>query len=352
MEFQEAIKDFSKKVPSLVENASTEEATKMSLIVPFFKLLGYDVFDPTEFCPEFTADIGIKKKEKVDYAILDNEGNPTILIECKPSSEKLDKHGSQLFRYFSTTTAKFAILTNGVLYRFYTDLDETNRMDLVPFMEIDMLNLRDALIPELKKFAKNNFDQDMIFSTAEDLKYSSLIKDYLKSEMESPTDDFVKEVLLHIYDGPRTQKIIEKFSPLVKKAFTSFVNELVNQKISSALSSSENTSDADPSLVIEKEPTSKIVTTDEELEAFHIVRALLVGTVPVEDVVYRDTESYFGILYKDNNRKPICRIGIGSKRMQIQIPDENKNFTRHYLNSLNDIYSYRDSLTTVVKRYL
>ena len=148
MEFQEKIKDFAKKVPGLVENAQSEEATKMSLVIPLFGLLGYNIFDPTEFCPEFTADVGIKKKEKVDYAILD-DGEPTILIECKPFTEKLDKHGSQLFRYFSTTTAKFGILTNGIEYRFFTDLDEVNKMDLVPFMTFDMLNIKDALIPEL-----------------------------------------------------------------------------------------------------------------------------------------------------------------------------------------------------------
>lgn len=354
MEFQDTIKDFAKKVPDLLENAQTEEATKMSLVIPLFGLLGYNIFDPTEFCPEFTADVGIKKKEKVDYAILDN-GNPTILIECKPSTEKLDKHGSQLFRYFSTTTAKFGILTNGIEYRFFTDLDEVNKMDLVPFMTFDMLNIKDALIPELKKFEKQNYDQDMIFSTAEELKYSSLIKEYLKNEMDNPSDGFVKDILSHVYDGTRTQKVVDKYTPLVKRAFTSFINDIVNQKISSALSTSEESEVEDDTqkqkeIFIEHE--SKIVTTEEELESYYIVRGILAGTIPLKDIAHRDTGSYFGILYQDNNRKPICRIFIGTTQKQILIPDENKNFERYYIKTLDEIYNYKNKLIEVANRYL
>ena len=235
MEFNEKIKQFSERVSMLKDTISTEEATKMSLIVPVFQILGYDVFNPLEFCPEYTADVGIKKGEKVDYAILE-DGQPNILIECKSCSEQLDKHSSQLFRYFGTTPAKFGILTNGIVYRFYTDLEESNKMDLVPFLEIDMLSLKESSINEFKKFCKENFDRDKIFSTAEELKYSSLIKGVLAAEFEKPSDEFVRFILTNIYDGQKNQRIIEKFTPVVKKAFSSFVNEIVNNKISSALS--------------------------------------------------------------------------------------------------------------------
>lgn len=153
MEFSEKIKQFSERVSVLKDTVTTEEATKMSLIVPVFQILGYDVFNPLEFCPEYTADVGIKKGEKVDYAILE-DGQPNILIECKSCSEQLDKHSSQLFRYFGTTPAKFGILTNGIVYRFYTDLEESNKMDLVPFLEIDMLSLKEPSINELKNSAR------------------------------------------------------------------------------------------------------------------------------------------------------------------------------------------------------
>lgn len=350
MEFNESLKQFSERVTILKDTISTEESTKMSLIVPMFQLLGYDVFNPTEFCPEYTADVGIKKGEKVDYAILE-DGKPNILIECKSCSETLDKHSSQLFRYFSTTPAKFGILTNGVIYRFYTDLEEANKMDLVPFLEINMENIKDSSISELKKFCKENFDKDKIFSTAEELKYTSLIKGLLTSEYDNPSEEFVRFILNHIYDGQKNQRVIEKFTPVIKKSFSSFVNEIVNNKISSALA--KDNDEPEPQLVdTPDEPVSKIITTEEEIESFYIVRGMLAEVVPVEDIVHRDTESYFGILYKDNNRKPICRINLDKKNKQLFIPDVNKKFERFYIDSINDLYKYKNQLIDVVKRYL
>ena len=349
MDFNESIKQFAKRVQTLNETIETEEATKTSLIMPMFHILGYDVFNPLEFCPEYTADVGIKKGEKIDYAILDN-GQPSILIECKSCTENLDKHSSQLFRYFGTSTAKFGILTNGIIYRFYTDLEEANKMDLVPFLEVDLLNLKDAAINEFKKFSKESFDTEKIFSTAEELKYSNLIKAYLKNEMENPSDEFVKTVLANVYEGVKTQKVIEKYQPLIKRAFTSFVNEAVNNKISSALKSTE-----DPVADVEVQDdveASKVITTELELEAFYMIRGLLAGIVPVEDITYKDTESYFGIIYKNNTWKPICRLNLDSKNKSIFIPDENKKYTRTYIESLNDLYQFKDQLIEIVKKYL
>lgn len=352
MEFNEQIKQFSERVAMLKDTISTEEATKMSLVVPMFQILGYDVFNPLEFCPEYTADVGIKKGEKVDYAILE-EGQPNILIECKSCSEQIDKHSSQLFRYFGTTPAKFGILTNGIIYRFYTDLEESNKMDLVPFLEINMLSIKDSSISELKKFCKDNFDKDKIFSTAEELKYSSLIKNILSSEFENPSEEFVRFILSGIYEGQKNQKVIDKFTPVVKKSFSSFVNEIVNNKISSALTKDgdDSTSEINEPNQTE-EPRSKIITTEAEIESFYIVRGILAEIIPVEDVVHRDTESYFGILYKNNNRKPICRLNLDRKIKQIHIPDENKKFIKYAIDNLNDIYKYKDLLLESVKRYI
>ena len=169
MDFIDRLKQYSKRVESLKDNIQTEEATKTSLIMPFFSLLGYDVFNPDEFIPEFTADVGIKKGEKVDYAIL-QEGKPVILIEAKWIGEKLEKHDSQLFRYFATCNAKFAILTNGQYYRFYTDLEEPNKMDETPFLDINLLDLKETQVTELKKFCKENFNEAEIFDAASELK--------------------------------------------------------------------------------------------------------------------------------------------------------------------------------------
>ena len=350
MGFNEDLKQLAERVQTLKNNISTEEATKMSMVIPFFQLLGYDVFNPGEFCPEYVADVGVKKGEKVDYAVIIN-GNPEILIECKWCGETLSKHGSQLFRYFGTSSAKFGILTNGLIYQFFTDLDEANKMDLTPFLEINMEELKDVQINELKKFSKDNFDKDNILSTASDLKYSTLIKNLLSKDLENPSDDFIRYILSsEIYDGQKNQKVIDKFKFIVKKSFTDFINDIVNQKILSALTP-ETTKELEE-VVVEEETKSKIVTTAEEMDAFYIIRGLLVGNVPIEDIVHRDTESYFGILYKNNNRNPICRLKLDGKKMQILIPNENKDFERIYLDSLNDIYNYKDKLIDVAKRYL
>jgi len=227
-------------------------------------------------------------------------------------------------------------------------------MDLVPFLVVDMSNLKDSNINELKKFCKENYDQDKIFSTAEELKYSSLIKGVIAKEFESPSDEFIKFLLTHVYSGTKTQKVVDKFAPVIKKSLSSYINEVVNMKISSALAVDEEPETVEPTPVepVVVEPVSKIVTTEEEIESFYVVRGILAGTVPVEDVVHRDTESYFGILYKDNNRKPICRINFNRKQKCIMIPDANKNFVKYNIEKIDDIYSYRKQLIEAVKRYI
>lgn len=353
MGFNEDLLQLSERILSMRPNITTEESTKMSMIIPFFQFLGYDVFNPLEFCPEYTADVGIKKGEKVDYAIIIN-GEPVILIECKSCNEVLDRHASQLFRYFGTSPAKFGILTNGIIYKFYTDLEEANKMDLTPFLVIDLENLKESLIPSIKKFQKSEFDCDNIFSVASELKYSNLIKELLKSELDAPSDDFIRHILSNIYDGQKTQKVLDKFRPLVKKSFNSFINELLNQKISSALNT-ENTSEKTVESAkssSDQAETSKIVTTQEEIQSFFIVRSILAEFTDLSNIVYRDTESYFGILFNDNNRKPICRINLNGKKKQILIPDKDKKFERIYIDSLTDIYNYKDKLINALKLYL
>ena len=194
MEFEEKLTQFVERVKKLEKSINTEEATKTSLIMPFFSLLGYDVFNPNEFTPEYIADVGIKKGEKVDYAITIN-GQLTILIEAKSINENLQKHSSQLFRYFGTTPAKIGILTNGITYKFYSDLEETNKMDTTAFLEINILDLKDNDISELKKFCKDNFDINAVISSASNLKYDNSIEKILSEEFSNPSDEFIRLIL-------------------------------------------------------------------------------------------------------------------------------------------------------------
>lgn len=366
MDFIDQLKQFSKRIDSMKDTVKTEEATKTALIMPFFAMLGYDVFNPQEFVPEYTADVGIKKGEKVDYAIV-RDGNPIILIECKSISEKLDRHDSQLFRYFGTTTAKFAILTNGQFYRFYTDLDNANKMDADPFLTINMLDIRENQVPELKKFCKSEFDVESIFSTASELKYAHQFKDIFRAQLDTPSDDFVRFFLQGCYSGAKTQNVIEKFRPILRKALNDQISEMMNDKIKTALGGSGGSvSIADPKPqdtaspapvdeeIQEEKRTPNIVTTEEELEAYFLIKNMLAssGLVDVHDIKYKDTESYINILYKGNTRKWICRLRLTDNVKTLIIPDEQKKECKYPLKDIYDLSEFHSQLEEVLKRYL
>lgn len=341
--FEEKIKSFIGRIDELKESIKTEEATKTSLIMPFFSLLEYDVFNPTEFIPEFVADVGIKKGEKVDYAIIiDNE--PTILVEAKSVTQTLEKHDSQLFRYFGTSKAKFAILTNGIEYRFFTDLDEANKMDNTPFLTINLLNLRDSDIVELKKFTKGAFDKNNILNSASELKYCGMIKTFLKQEFAAPSDELVKFVLsADIYEGRLYQNVIDKFKPLVKKSITQYINEIVNDKIKNAL----NNNDVEPyenhdDTIVDK-THDEIITTAEELQAFYIIKSLLGDSIPLERITYKDTVSYFAVLVDNKVTRWICRLYFKENVKYVIIPNGNEQ-EKYNLDTLSDLYKLSDNL--------
>ena len=351
MEFEEKIKEFSTRIEKLQKSINTEEATKTSLIMPFFSLLGYDVFNPTEFTPEYIADVGIKKGEKVDYAITINN-QIAILIEAKSINENLQKHSSQLFRYFGTTTAKLAILTNGIIYKFFTDLDETNKMDSVPFLEINLLNLKDNDISELKKFCKENFDINIIINSASNLKYASSIKEVLSEELSNPSDDFIKLILNKgIYDGIKTQNVIDKYRAILKKSINYYINSMVNQKLQNALnnSSAETNKDIAPELAEE----DGIVTTTEELESYYIVKSILSELINPNKLYYKDTYSYFSILYENKVTKWICRVYLKENVKFLIIPNADKKEIRYEIKNISDIYKFKqqliDRLNTLTK---
>lgn len=358
MDFIDQIKQFSTRIEKMKDSIQTEEATKTSMIMPFFQMLGYDVFNPLEFVPEYTADVGIKKGEKVDYAIMDEEQNPLILIEAKCHDEDLGKHGSQLFRYFGTTSAKFGILTNGIIYRFYTDLESPNKMDDRPFLEFNLLDIKDSLVPELKKFQKSAFDLDTILTTASELKYNNQIKQLLSKQLEAPSDEFISYILNNVYDGRKTQKIIEDFRATVKKSFVQFINEQVNDRLKTALGSenvaptTEESSAAISDEGDDVEPKSKIITTQEELEAFFIIKALVHDSLDSHELVHKDTETYFGILLDGNTRKWICRLQLDGTKKKLILPDDNKKYINFAIDSIDDLYKYKEEIESIIRRYV
>lgn len=346
MEVQNKVKELAARVATLKNNIHTEEATKNAFIMPFIQILGYDVFNPMEVIPEFTADIGIKKGEKVDYAIL-QDGNPIILIECKHWKENLDIHSSQLHRYFHVTKARFGLLTNGILYRFYTDLEEKNVMDMEAFLEFDIENIKDNALNELLKFHKTSFDVDKIIDSASGLKYSTAIKEILMQELAEPSEEFVRFFTKQIYTGKViTKKVLDQFSEIVKKATNQAFKDIVNDRLKSALTKEE------PKVEVEEpQEEIKVVTTEEEIEAYHIIRSIVRTKVEVNRITARDTQSYFGILLDDNNRKPICRLHLNGSKKYIGLFDQNKKEERILLNNLDEIYLHTDRLLITVLMY-
>lgn len=351
MDFIDELKQFSKRVESIKDNIQTEEATKTSIIMPFFSMLGYDVFNPSEFCPEYTADVGIKKGEKVDYAIL-KDGTPIILIEAKWIGENLQKHDSQLFRYFGTSKAKFAILTNGQIYKFFTDLEEPNKMDEKPFLTVDILDIKEPQVAELKKFCKSNFDVDTIFDIASELKYVNAFKNLFLEQLQSPTDDFTKLFLNDIYSGVKTQNVIDKFRPILKKSLNQCITETMNDKIKTVLDKSDVAEEEQPDLPEEQKREKNITTTDEELEGYFIVKNILKDVVSMDDIFYRDNESYMNVLYKNSRNKWICRFVFTDTQKYILIPDKDRKPVRYNISNVYDIQNYKSQLVESLKQYI
>ena len=359
MDFIEELRNLSTQIEKQKERAVTEEATKHAFVIPFIKILGYDPYNLTEVVPEFNADAGIKQGEKVDYAIFKDD-EVIMLIECKKYGEDLsDAHTSQLYRYFSVVHARIAVLTDGVIYRFYTDLEETNIMDSKPFLEFNMLDIQEPLVNELKRFTKSTFNLDAALTAANDLKYTKEIKQTMLEQLDAPSEDFVRFFLSHVYSGSRTQTVIQQFTDIVKRALNQFLNEQINQRLQSAITKGEVAEQPVEVVEVEnpdestdaEEVDSRIVTTEEELEGFYTVKSIVREVVSADRVGHRDTLSYMTVLLDDNRLRPICRLYFNSIQKYLTLPDEERNYERVDIGSIDDIYQYDDRLRTIAQRY-
>lgn len=349
MELVEKIKELSQRVSSLKDNVLTEEATKHSFIMPFISALGYDIFNPTVVIPEFTADISKKKNEKVDYAIMYNN-QPLILIEAKSHTENLDVHATQLERYFTVTECRFAILTNGIEYRFFTDLEKPNKMDTTPFFTFNILNIKDRDLKELEKFISSNLDIDKILASAENKKYVSAIKNIFKEEVKNPSEDFVRLFASRLTDKPLRQNIIDEFKAYVKTAFSEIVTDMAQDKINSLKSKLTVEIDGNNEETEKTEEDNGIITTEEEIQGFFIVKSILAEKIDLDRIAARDTKSYFGILLDDNNRKWIARLYFNTKQKYLSLHIEDKQEEKYPIEKLQDIYNFKDKLINVIDR--
>ena len=362
MDFIDHLRVLATRIANTKALIQTEEATKNAMVMPFIQILGYNVFDPLEVTPELVADVGTKKGEKVDYAIL-RDGKPIMLFECKKAGGDLSiNHAGQLFRYFHVTSARFGVLTNGLVYRFFTDLEQPNKMDEKPFFEFNMLDFKERDVEELKKFAKAAFDVDTILTTANELKYTRAIQTKLSEWIASPSEEFVRLASADLLGSKRfTPAIRDQFTLITRRAFEQLIGERINERLKGAMAP-EALTVSDPALAATPAPVEavplttqepQLVTSSEELEGFYIVRAIVRGVIATKRVIMRDAQSYCAILLDDNNRKPICRLRFNNpQKLRIGVFNGKKEEEVLPLEAVDDLYNFAEQLKATVAGYL
>jgi len=344
MSFKEDVADLAKRAISAQAVAQTEEATKNAIVLPFLRVLGFDVFDPTQIIPEYVADLGLKKGEKIDYAVKIGD-KIEYLVEAKSVSTSLrDAQYSQLFRYFHACDANIGILTNGLQIWFFTDLDAPNKMDAAPFFKFDLLSYDDNDLRELEKFHKNNFSIENIQAAASSLKYLRSAMSFIEGQWSNPDEEFVRLVARGSYDGKLTGQVIDGLKPIVKRAFDDLFRQRARQKIDVAF---DGTGDESVPPVDE----TKIETTPDEMQGFMIVRAIAAEVAPVSRIVMRDAQSYCAVLFDDNNRKPIVRLHFNGKKKFVTLFDAHKGEMRRDIEGVEELFQLREPIKAVVESY-
>lgn len=349
MDFIDQIKSVSQQITKLKDQVLTEEATKNAFVMPFINALGYNVFNPTEVCPEFTADVPGLKGEKVDYSII--MGNvPIILIECKWCGASLEhpKHSSQLHRYFHATEAKFGILTNGILYRFYTDTEKSNVMDEKPFFEFNMMDFNESMVNELKRFSKTAFNPEQMVDFAKNLLYTKEIKRLMAEQLTEPSPDFVKFFASQVYTGRLTVSVTDKFTEITKRSLKEFINDRITDRLKSAIDLPDTiTSEPQSNFIQETEADievdsslseNEIPATEEEMQGFLIIKAILREVIDISHLKFRCKKNYLGINLDDKVTKTVCRLWFKSNKKYIGIMDVDGKEAKKYISSLDEIY--------------
>ena len=353
MDFADRVRELAKRSRHASKHALTEEATKTSVILPLIQTLGFDVFNLEEVTPEFVADVGLKKGEKVDFA-LHISGKLTVLIEVKPITMSLGAaQFSQLYRYFAVTEAKLAVLTNGKEIWFFSDVDEPNKMDKKPFFTFDLQTYDEGQIAEFAKFQKDNFSMEAVLEAASSIKYTKAAALYLKKQLANPDDDFLKLVAKQIYEGSLTKAVLEQLRPSIQASLDEVIRDRIRDKLNVAFRPEASPTEITPEKPNDAPDQSDIVTTEDEVQAFMIIRAIAARVASVDRITMRDAKSYCSIIFDDNNRKPVCRLYFNAKSIRyVGVFDSSKSEERIQIGSLSDIYQQSDKIEAVIKSYL
>lgn len=362
MSFKEALQKLSVQVSERKAHITNEEMTKQALIIPFFQALGYDVFNPLEVKSEYVSDFGKKKGEKVDYAIFKND-KPIIFVEAKAVTENPTSHDAQLARYFNATPeVKLAIITNGIIYNFFTDIDSNNIMDENPFASIDLTDLNTGDIEILEKFRKETFETESLVKYAEDLIYTSNLNNKLKKLFKNPSDEFIRYLIKDFSDSRITSNVIERFRPIVKKSIQNALLDMVSQGLSQSSLPEEiipeetpkKAKEEEPVIEVEVKPKREIVTTEDELKCYETIKRILLDAgKDVSELSYKDTSSYFAVFNKNIlcwfirinldsqnkfiiTRMPVDKAMQSSEGFNVEIAPKGLGESRIYINNADD----------------
>ena len=343
------------------QRLQTEEASKQALVLPFIQAMGYDIFDHAEVIPEYTADHGTKQGEKVDYAIM-CDGKPIIIFECKQAGDPLNvERASQLSRYFHNTEARIGVLTGGLRYKFYSDLDAENKMDESPFLEFDIRALDSKVIAELERFAKGQFNIEDIKTSASKMLHIAGTKEYLGKMHQHPDEAFVRLIAAAVGyppDGGRmSAPRLEYFTGLVRESFQGFVRDRIESTVRSAIARQDtdddtaSTEDASEISGDTDRTEGDIITTVEEQEAYEMVKAIVSNVVTPERVTIHDTKFYCAVVIDGNSRQTVCRFRFGPRGKNLCFGPFGQE-ERYQLESLANIADYADRLREAAAGYL
>jgi len=305
---KDLIDGYVKRVRELAEHVrGNEQATKQSLVGPLFTLLGYDLTDPRECIPEFRADFGKERSVKpVDWAFLQN-GRPLFFVEAKEASRKLVGYDEQLADYFAKSPeAKLGILTNGVQWRFFTDVSHENVMDVEPFLKWDLFTEENPPLDFLTLLQKSQFNPQLIRTFAKQKRNQNLLLNEISRLLE-PSADFVRLAVSNLETRKLTENVVESWKPVLAAAIQEWVKQTM---LSMAL-------DIGARIESQQDLASRIETTPEELEGYATVQKHL---GPDRPVAYEDTISYFKIHLKERYTWVMCRLYFGRKRPTIWVP--------------------------------
>lgn len=316
MGFTEDVAKLSERIRRHSERNLGEEATKQALILPLIQTLGYDILEPEELLPEYVADFATKVKplKKVDYAIAINK-TIVMVVEAKACNEKPEAHDGQLAYYFNGLgSAKVAIVTNGVEYRFFTDLRAANKMDADPFFSFNVLKYEPKDLENLKLFHRENFDATAIGKQAEEMIYVKGMTQLIGNLLRTPSKEFMRFLLKEIGDfspnykieGQINDKRIATFEPIIKKSLQNSLVDLMTSSINKEMNQDGEkvlvTATAPSVQEIQEEPEAeeleveKIVITAEELEAFDKIKTIAdSSSQKKQDIGFKKVTAYVGV---------------------------------------------------------